>query len=62
MQQRIKAAGGKWNPKEMVWEVPYGQVVDLGLVERIVGTGEKKEGPPHLHIDRSHLLIDGAIY
>ena len=36
VRQRVKAAGGKWNPKEVVWELPYGQVVALGLTARIV--------------------------
>lgn len=51
VRQRVKAAGGKWNPRAVVWELPYGQVVALGLVERIVATVEKKERTPHLHID-----------
>jgi hypothetical protein len=36
VRQQVKAAGGKWNPKEVVWELPYGQVVALGLRDRIV--------------------------
>jgi hypothetical protein len=35
-RRQVKAAGGKWNPKEVVWELPYGQVVALGLRDRIV--------------------------
>ena len=26
VRQRVKAAGGKWNPSEAVWELPYGRV------------------------------------
>ena len=24
LRQQVKAAGGKWNPSEAVWELPYG--------------------------------------
>jgi hypothetical protein len=51
VRQRVKAAGGKWNPREVVWELPYGRGVALGLVERIVATVEQKEVTPHLQID-----------
>jgi len=27
VRRQVKAAGGKWNPKAVVWELPYGQVV-----------------------------------
>jgi hypothetical protein len=49
VRQQVKAAGGKWNPRELVWELPYGQVVALGLTGRIVAkaTG-RKEGPIHI--------------
>ncbi len=53
IRQRVKAAGGKWNPKAVVWELAYGHVVALGLTARIVarvGAGGSN-GP---------LLIDGA--
>lgn len=53
IRQRVKAAGGKWNPQDVVWELPYGQVVTLGLTERIVaraGAGGSS----------GHLLIDGT--
>ncbi|MBI3798521.1 MAG: hypothetical protein HY268_16360 [Deltaproteobacteria bacterium] len=51
VRQQVKAAGGKWNPRELVWELPYGRVVALGLTGRIVAkaSGEtpcptKREG------------------
>jgi hypothetical protein len=53
VRQQVKAVGGKWNPKAVVWELPYGQVVALGLVERIVATADDGEKD-------SHLLVDGA--
>lgn len=36
IRQRIKQAGGKWNRIKKVWELPYSQVVALGLKDRIV--------------------------
>jgi hypothetical protein len=36
MRQQVKAAGGKWNSQQQVWELRYDQVVTLGLTERIV--------------------------
>ncbi len=51
LRQRVKSAGGKWNPQEVVWELSYGQVVVLGMTERIVSkvNGDKRN---------THLLID----
>ncbi len=37
----IRAAGGRWNRKEKVWELPYGEVLALGLQDRMVTRGEK---------------------
>ena len=36
LRNRVKTAGGKWNPSEQVWRLPYQEIVDLGLTERIV--------------------------
>ncbi len=33
---KVKQAGGKWLPEKKLWELPYGKVVALELVERIV--------------------------
>jgi hypothetical protein len=35
LRQRVKQAGGKWNPDRRVWELPYAQVVALKLEGRI---------------------------
>ena len=32
----VRAAGGTWNREERVWELPYGEVLALDLVDRIV--------------------------
>jgi len=34
--RRVKAAGGTWNRERKVWELAYGDVVALGLEERVV--------------------------
>ena len=51
VRQQVKGAGGKWNPKEMVWELSYGQVVALGLTARIVTKREEREREAHLQVD-----------
>jgi hypothetical protein len=35
----IRSAGGRWNRKEKVWELPYGEVLALGLEDRMVTKG-----------------------
>ncbi len=34
----IRSAGGKWNRQSKVWELPYREVLALGLAERIKKT------------------------
>jgi hypothetical protein len=34
--KQVRAAGGTWNRAKQVWELPYGEVRRLGLMERIV--------------------------
>ena len=41
MGKLIRAAGGRWNRKEKVWELPDSEVLALGLEDRIVQKGEK---------------------
>ena len=36
LRERVKQAGGKWNPRQKVWELCYGHVVALNLEARIV--------------------------
>ena len=36
LRQRLKRAGGRWNPDRKVWELPYADVAALGLEARIV--------------------------
>jgi hypothetical protein len=35
LQRQVKQAGGRWNPAERVWEMPYGRAVALGLKAHI---------------------------
>jgi hypothetical protein len=53
IRQQVKAAGGKWNPKAVVWELSYGKVVALGLTDRIVAKANAGE-------QNAHLLIEGT--
>jgi hypothetical protein len=36
LQRKVKAAGGKWNLPQKLWELPYHTVLELGLQERII--------------------------
>jgi hypothetical protein len=35
LQRQVKQAGGRWNPAERVWEMPYSRAMALGLKNRI---------------------------
>jgi len=39
----IRSAGGYWNREQRVWELPYGEVIALGLEDRIVRKREKSD-------------------
>ena len=36
IREQVKGAGGIWRPQQKLWELPYGQILALGLHERIV--------------------------
>ena len=36
IRDQVKKAGGIWRPRQKLWELPYGQILALGLEERIV--------------------------
>ena len=36
VRDRVKQAGGTWNPERRVWQLRYDRVVTLGLNSRIV--------------------------
>ena len=38
-----RSIGGRWNRKQRVWELAYGEVLVLGLEDRIVSNGGKSD-------------------
>jgi hypothetical protein len=47
LRQRVKQAGGRWNPDRRTWELRYAHVVALGLEPRIAETPTSNtECPP----------------
>jgi hypothetical protein len=53
VRQRVKAAGGKGNPRQLVWELSSGQVQTLRLTDRIGGAVKSAEPQDHLPVERS---------
>jgi len=56
VRDRVKQAGGAWNPERRVWQLRYDHVVALGLKSRIVDEPASNSGCPgssgeHLHAD-----------
>ena len=35
LSRAVKTAGGKWNREKKVWQLPYKEVIDLGLKDRM---------------------------
>ncbi len=35
LQQKVRQAGGKWNPARRVWELRYDRAIALGLKDRL---------------------------
>ena len=35
-RNRVKAAGGSWDPKRKVWQLDFEKVLELGMESRIV--------------------------
>jgi len=38
LQEKVKAAGGLWRPRQKLWEMRYEDVVALGLESRVVAS------------------------
>ena len=58
VRDRVKQAGGTWNPERRVWQLRYGRVVALGLNSRIVDEPASNSRCPgssgeNLHADAS---------
>jgi len=56
VRDRVKQAGGTWNPARRVWHLRYDRVVALGLTSRIVDAPASNSGCPgssgeNLHAD-----------
>jgi hypothetical protein len=41
LQRAVKAAGGKWNSSQKIWELTYGETARLGLEDRICEKDER---------------------
>lgn len=39
LQRQVEAANGKWNAQQKVWELPYREVLELGLADYLVEAG-----------------------
>ncbi len=39
LREKVKQAGGIWRPRHKLWELPYSDVVSMGLESRVVGKG-----------------------
>ena len=46
VRDRVKQAGGTWNPERRVWQLRYDRVIDLGLSRRIVDTSASNSRYP----------------
>jgi hypothetical protein len=40
LREKVKAAGGRWDPENRVWHVPMEQVLQLGLTGRVDKAGQ----------------------
>ena len=36
LRRLVKNAGGRWNKDKKIWEMPYGEIISLGLTKRII--------------------------
>jgi hypothetical protein len=54
VRERVKQAGGTWNPEQRVWQLRYDRVIELGLSRRIVDPPASHSGCPRFngeHLD-----------
>ena len=40
LREKVKTAGGRWDPEKRVWHVPMEQVLQLGLSGRVAKAGQ----------------------
>ena len=58
-RDRVKSAGGKWNPNLKLWEIKYGQVRKLGLTDRIHSPKVSDNGKPEEPTPQSKVSDNG---
>ena len=56
IRDRVKQAGGRWNPDRRIWQLRYDRVAALGLTRRIVDDRASNTGCPKL--SDGHLPVD----
>jgi len=54
VRERVKQAGGKWNPERRIWQLRYDRVVALGLNNRIVDPLASNSGCPRASGENRH--------
>ncbi len=45
LRKIVKEAGGRWNKIKKEWEMPYGEIIRLGLTKRILWKNETGKLP-----------------
>jgi hypothetical protein len=55
LREKVKAAGGRWDPEKRVWHLPMEQVLQLGLEGRV--SRVEPSAPP----DRSRAQPQGGV-
>jgi hypothetical protein len=43
IREKVKAAGGRWDPDKRVWHLPMEQILQLGLSNRLTETNHETE-------------------
>lgn len=56
VRDRVKQAGGTWNPERRIWQLRYDRVVALGLKSRVVAESASNSESPRA--DSAHLPAD----
>jgi hypothetical protein len=62
VRERVKQAGGTWNPERRVWQLRYDRVRALGLTGRIVDEPASNSGCPASTGENLHADARGGIH
>jgi|GEM_PF-2609039 len=46
LQKQLRDASATWNPRILLWEVPYGLAVALQVTDRIIASAEELTDEP----------------